>query len=153
MSKKKLLAVIIFVFFGFFAFSFANPSENNENIVNNLELPNIDVSENNFKMEVFSEIPEFNGKVSEGVKLSITNDINKDVVGTYKVTFKATDADGRINEVSHDFYVVDTKIPVITLNGSDEIVRINTVYKDKGAKAKDNYDKDITKNIVVKNNV
>lgn len=153
MSKKKLLAVIIFVFFGFFAFSFANPSENNENIVNNLELPNIDVSENNFKMEVFSEIPEFNGKVSEGVKLSITNDINKNVVGTYKVTFKATDVDGRINEVSHDFYVVDTKVPVITLNGSDEIVRINTVYKDKGAKAKDNYDKDITKNIVVKNNV
>ena len=153
MSKKKLLAVIIFVFFGFFAFSFANPSENNENIANNLELPNIEISENTFKMEVFGEIPKFNGKVSEGVELSITNNIDSNVVGTYKVTFKATDADGRINEVSHDFYVVDTSIPVITLNGSDEIVRINTVYKDKGAKAKDNYDKDITKNIIVKNNV
>lgn len=153
MSKKKIIAVIIFVFFGFFAFSFANPSENNENIANNLGLPNIEIDDNTFKMEVFSDIPKFNGKVADGVKLSITNDIDPNVVGTYKVTFKATAEDGKFNEISHDFYVVDTTKPIIKLKGGNVLSRINKTYKDAGAKATDNYDGNITKKIVTKNNV
>lgn len=153
MSKKKIIAVIIFVFFGFFAFSFANPSENNENIANNLGLPNIEIDDNTFKMEVFSDIPKFNGKVADGVKLSITNDIDPNVVGTYKVTFKATAEDGKFNEISYDFYVVDTTKPIIKLKGGNVLSRINKTYKDAGAKATDNYDGNITKKIVTKNNV
>ena len=153
MSKKKIIAIIIFVFFGFFAFSFANPSENNENIANNLGLPNIETDDNTFKMEVFSDIPKFTGKVADGVKLSITNDIDPNVVGTYKVTFKATAEDGKFNEVSHDFYVVDTTKPIIKLKGGNVLSRINKTYKDAGAKATDNYDGNITKKIVTKNNV
>lgn len=155
MDKKKLLALIIFVFFGFFAFSFANPSEENgsETLISTSTKPDIDITGNKFKIEVFDNIPKFNGKVADNVTLKIENNINNKKVGKYEVTFIATDEAGLSNEIKKEFLVVDTTAPVITLNGSDEIIRINTVYNDLKAKARDNYDGDLTKKIVTKNMV
>lgn len=155
MDKKKVIAIIVFIFFGFFVFSFADPVELETVDTNQVETKelSIDIDDNTFKIEVGSKIPKFVGKVDDGVKLEITNNINNKKTGTYKVIFKATDSKGTTKTIEHDFYVVDTTKPVITLNGGDEIVRINKTYKDKSAKATDNYDGDITNKIVTVNRV
>jgi len=49
---------------------------------------------------------------------------------------------------------VDTTIPVITILGSNPVtVTLGNTYNDAGATASDNYDGDITANIVTVNNV
>lgn len=156
MNKRKLVALAIFVFFGLFAFSFANPIEQDqeETVLSTVEnMPTINIDNNAFKIEVNSKIPTFKADVAEGVNVSIDHNINNKKVGKYEVTFKATDKDGLTNEVKHDFFVVDTTKPIIKLNGGNVLSRINKTYQDAGAKATDNYDGNITKKIVTKNNV
>lgn len=156
MDKKKLVALAIFVFFGLFAFSFANPIEQDqeETVLSTLDnVPTINIDGNTFKIEVNREIPSFKTDVLDGVNVSINHNINNKKVGKYEVIFKATDKDGLTNEVKHDFYVVDTTKPIIKLIGGNVLSRINRTYKDAGAKATDNYDGNITDKIVTKNNV
>jgi len=156
MDKKKLVALAIFVFFGLFAFSFANPIEQDkeETVLSTLDnMPAINIDGNTFKVEVNREIPSFKTDVLDGVNVSINHNINNKKVGKYEVIFKATDKDGLTNEVKHDFYVVDTIKPIIKLIGGNVLSRINRTYKDAGAKATDNYDGNITDKIVIKNNV
>lgn len=156
MDKKKLVALAIFVFFGLFAFSFANPIEQDqeETILSTLDnMPAINIDGNTFKIEVNSKIPSFKTDVLDGVNVSINHNIDNKKVGKYEVIFKATDKDGLTNEVKHDFYVVDTTKPIIKLIGGNVLSRINQTYKDAGAIATDNYDGNITDKIVTKNNV
>ena len=118
--------------------------------------PVITVNTNNvYTMEVFGEIPSFAATATdnydENVEVVITNNINKDVVGTYKVTFTATDAHNNTEVVEKEFTVVDTTKPVITLLGDAQvIIEVNTIesYLDAGATASDNYDGDISSSIV-----
>ena len=59
--------------------------------------------------------------------------------------------------VSNTLYLTDSSnntSPVITLTGSASINHlVNTTYTDQGATANDNYDGDLTSNIVIVNNV
>jgi len=83
------------------------------------------------------------------------NPVDADTVGTYTVTFNVTDTNSNnAVEVTRTVNVKDTTIPVITLTG-DAIVNIEvgTIYTDDGATASDNYDGDITSNIVTVNPV
>ena len=57
-------------------------------------------------------------------------------------------------EVTRVVNVTDTTAPVITLVGDAQItVEVGTTYTDLGATASDNYDGDITADIVTVNNV
>lgn len=77
------------------------------------------------------------------------------VVGSYTVTYDATDTNGNVaTQVTRTVNVVDTTAPVITLNGATPIdVAVGDVYVDDGAAALDNYDGDITDNIETVNPV
>ena len=58
-----------------------------------------------------------------------------------------TDEDDPVN-------VEDTTIPVITLTGDSTVnIEVGTTYTDDGSTASDNYDGDITSNIVIVNPV
>ena len=58
------------------------------------------------------------------------------------------------SEVTRTVNVTDTTAPVITLVGDAEItVEVGSTYTDLGATASDNYDGDITADIVTVNNV
>ena len=83
------------------------------------------------------------------------NNVDTSVIGTYTVTYNVTDSSGNdATEVTRTVNVVDTTIPVITLVGDAEItVEVGTTYTDLGATASDNYDGDITADIVTVNNV
>ncbi|WP_282144202.1 beta strand repeat-containing protein, partial [Cellulophaga baltica] len=87
----------------------------------------------------------------------IDNTVNKDVVGTYTVTYNVSDDAGNAaTEVIRTVTVTnarDTTAPVITLVGADVTINLGQEYTDQGATALDDVDGDITADIVVVNPV
>ena len=83
------------------------------------------------------------------------NPVNTAVVGDYTVTYNVSDAAGNpATQVTRTVHVVDTTAPVITRLGDAEVsIEVGSAYVDAGATASDNYDGDITANIVTVNPV
>ena len=83
------------------------------------------------------------------------NNVDTSVLGTYTITYNVSDANGNAAvEVTRTVNVVDTTVPVITLEGEATVtLEVGTSYTDAGATANDNYDGDITDTIVIVNNV
>lgn len=76
--------------------------------------------------------------------------INTKEAGSYLVTYKITDSFGQEVIKTRIVNVVKNELPVITLNGSDNIrVIINNPYVEEGYTANDKEDGDITSNVVV----
>ncbi len=83
--------------------------------------------------------------LTEDVKVEGKVDYNK--LGDYKIKYIVSVGGIKFTE-ERIVKVRDTSKPAITLNGEKETyVCPNTKYKDEGAKAYDNYDKDITNKI------
>lgn len=105
-------------------------------------------------LEVFSDYiePGYNATDDYDTNPIITVDgtIDTNTLGGYTLTYTATDQSGNVsNPVYRTIVVRDTTVPEITLIGDAEVslVKGNT-YTDAGATASDNYDGDITANIV-----
>ncbi len=86
------------------------------------------------------------------------NPVNKDVVGTYTVTYNVTDSSGNVavqkTRTVNVIAAVDNVSPVITVVGSSTVsLTVGTTYTDAGATALDDIDGDITDNIVTVNPV
>jgi uncharacterized repeat protein (TIGR01451 family) len=72
------------------------------------------------------------------VSVSASGSVNPDVVGSYSITYTATDSGGRTATVVRTVNVVDTTAPLVTLNGPSSVtVECHTVYTDAGASASD----------------
>jgi len=85
-------------------------------------------------------------------KIVVNNPVDTNVVDTYTVTYNVTDSNNNsATEVTRTVKVVDTTIPVITLEDNDTptIVQVGGSYVEPGYTATDNYDGDITDNVVV----
>ncbi|HEX8129263.1 MAG TPA: immunoglobulin-like domain-containing protein [Pyrinomonadaceae bacterium] len=76
----------------------------------------------------------------------VTSDVDPDTVGTYTITYTATDdngtaadtSDDRVGTATRTVHVVDTTDPVITLNGGNTTtVECHGVFTDPGAEATD----------------
>ena len=91
--------------------------------------------------------------VSDGIVT--VNNVDKDTVGTYTVTYNVTDANSNAaTQVSRTVNVVDTTAPVITLLGEATVtIEFGSTYSDAGATASDNYDGDVSSSIVTVNGV
>ena len=83
------------------------------------------------------------------------NPVDTDVVGQYTVTYNVSDANSNAAvAVTRTVNVVDTTVPVITLEGNTTVdIEVGSAYTDAGATATDNYDGDITSSIVTVNPV
>jgi peptidoglycan/xylan/chitin deacetylase (PgdA/CDA1 family) len=83
--------------------------------------------------------------------IAVTGSVNTASVGTYTLTFNASDAAGNpADPVVRTVHVVDTTKPVITLLGLPEAnSEVGTPYTDAGATAADSYDGNISASIVV----
>jgi len=82
-------------------------------------------------------------------KIKITDNINEEIPGTYKVTYHLNNSKAERNVV-----VKDNIAPTIELNGKNKVyLQINSEYKEEGAKASDNIDGDITDKIVTSGSV
>ncbi|MDD5699946.1 MAG: DUF5011 domain-containing protein [Candidatus Nanoarchaeia archaeon] len=79
------------------------------------------------------------------VNVIATNNVNSNVIGTYTVTYAATDSSGNqatpVTRTVNVISAADTTAPVITINGANPVsVLIRTTYVDAGATAIDNVD-------------
>ncbi len=74
--------------------------------------------------------------------ITTTNTVNTNIVGNYTVTYDVTDSSGNsASQVTRNLNIVDTTIPVISLNGAGSVdVEAGTSYIDTGAEFLDNYD-------------
>ena len=95
----------------------------------------------------------YDGDITEDIVT--VNNVDTDVVGAYTVTYNVSDSSSNAaTEVTRTVNVVDTTVPVITRLGEATVtIEVGTTYSDAGATALDNYDGDITEDIVTVNNV
>lgn len=86
-------------------------------------------------------------------KVKHTNNINKEKLGKYKVTFTYKDK-SKEYKIKKKIEVKDIEKPVITLNkGNKLIIPINTKYTEPGYTVTDNYDKSLDKSVKITGNV
>ena len=94
----------------------------------------------------------YDGELTD--KVEITNNIDKDKIGEYKVSYLVKDTSNNKTEVERIVKVVDNIAPVINLKGSKNItVKVNGNYNEDGYTAIDNLDGDITSKVKVNRNV
>ncbi len=75
------------------------------------------------------------------VTVNVTGTVNMGVVGSYKLTYSATDAAGNSTSVIRTVNIVDRLAPIVTLNGDASIeIYQGSNYSDQGANAVDAYD-------------
>jgi len=100
-----------------------------------------------------SAADNFDGNISADIV--VNNAVNPNVAGTYIVTYDVSDAAGNVAlQLQRTVTVADTGTPVITLTGADSLTHEQgTAYSDPGAIATDNFNGDISVDIVVNNAV
>lgn len=83
--------------------------------------------------------------------IQVTNNVDYKKLGTYEYKYKIK-YKNQTKELTRKVSIIDKEVPKIALNGDKEmILHLGDTYKDPGAKAIDNYDGDITKNIKIDN--
>jgi len=82
---------------------------------------------------------------ASAITITATGAVNADVIGSYTVTYTATDAAGNeATAVVRTVNVVDEVAPVITLNGAATVnVPVGGTYTEENATALDAYDGDV----------
>ncbi|MDD3002887.1 MAG: MBG domain-containing protein, partial [Candidatus Shapirobacteria bacterium] len=105
-------------------------------------------------IEVGTFYTEFGATAIDAVEGLITTtpsgSVNTTVVGTYTITYTATDMTGNTTTATRIVNVVDTTKPVITRIGLDTVnLEIHTLYTDAGVTASDNYDNNLTSSIII----
>ena len=86
-------------------------------------------------------------------KIEIENNLDNKKVGSFEIKYKINYKDKQ-KDIVRFVNVVDNQAPTITLKGKGEIsIYLGTKYSDPGVIAEDNYDGDITKNVIIDNKV
>ena len=95
----------------------------------------------------------FNKDLTKSVK--VENNVDNTKIGEYSIIYTVkTKKCLKDNSVKRIVKVVDKISPEITLEGKENInIYLNNEYKEPGYKAVDNYDGDITENVIITNNV
>lgn len=76
---------------------------------------------------------------------TISGSVNPKAVGTYVLTYSASDAAGNVGRATRTVRVVDQTPPIITLNGPATVqIPYGTTYSDPGATATDAVDGDLS---------
>lgn len=117
----------------------------------------LNVSEETIKLEYgVDDIPEITGlckgtllyKKGVPVELDVQGNVNLEKTGTYQITYKAT-FKGEICTATREFIVEDRESPVIELVSDPEYFTSPVAeYAEEGFTAIDNYDGDITDQVV-----
>lgn len=109
-------------------------------------------------IEVFGEYKEEGAKANfrgEDITkhLSIKGDVNTSKVGTYTIEY-IVDYENKKEIHKRKVNVIDTVEPEIELIGENKYsIYLGTTFNDPGIKVTDNYDEDISKSIVIDNDI
>ena len=94
------------------------------------------IGDNPATVELNSTYTDEGATADSGETVISTSDVNTAIVGTYTVTYSATDASGNTGTATRTVTVVDTTAPVITVIGDNPAtVELNSTYTDEGATA------------------
>ena len=94
----------------------------------------------------------YNNDVTSSITVSSTVDSN--TIGSYTVTYTASDASGNQATAVRTVIVEDSTPPTIALIGSNPVsVEAGNTYTDDGATASDSYDGDLTSSITTTSDV
>ena len=105
-------------------------------------------------IEVGSTYSDAGATADGGETVTSSGTVDTSTVGTYTITYSATDAVGNTGTAIRTVNVVDTTAPVITLLGEATVtIEVGSTYSDAGATASDNYDGDVSSSIVTVNGV
>lgn len=105
-----------------------------------------------YKEMGYQAIDETDGDITSKVKISGV--INEIKIGSYQLIYTVTDKEGNQTRKVRNIKIVDTKAPTIKLNGKDTIyLYINQEYNEEGATANDNYDGNISTQIITSGKV
>ena len=120
------------------------------NVVDNTA-PIITINGNNAPtIEAGTSYTDIGATADGGETVTSTGTVDTDVVGTYDITYTATDANNNTGTATRTVTVVDTTPPIITLNGDATLnINVNSTYADPGYSAIDIHDGDITSNVLV----
>ena len=154
-KTKKIISIIIILVIAFIIIIISYlfwTHEKNKNL--KLELD----GEQTITLEVNSDYTPgkahakyFKTDVSD--KISIETTVNPNQLGQYEEIY-TIDYKGVKKTQTRQVHIIDSTQPVITLNGEQEVtIYQNSTYQDPGATALDNYDGDITANIITENNL
>jgi peptidoglycan/xylan/chitin deacetylase (PgdA/CDA1 family) len=100
-------------------------------------------------LEVHSSYVEPGYYAKEGLSVTIDTNLDRDVLGTYQVTYTAT-VNEKVVTLNRTITVVDTTAPEITLVGNVQNIKCtNKVYEEEGFTAIDNLDGDLTSKVTV----
>lgn len=101
----------------------------------------------------YTATDNYDGNITASVV--VTGSVNQAVVGSYVLHYNVSDSSGNSAvEKTRTVNVVDTTAPVITLLGDNPMsVEVGTAYVEPGYTATDNYDGNITSNVVVTGSV
>ena len=74
----------------------------------------------------------------QSIDVSSSSTLDTSSVGSYKVTYSATDSSGNTSTVTRTINVVDTTKPLVIVNGANPtIIELGDVYTDEGATTSD----------------
>jgi len=117
--------------------------------------------DNPFTMEVgtpyaepgYAATDNYDGDITANVV--VTGSVDHTVPGTYTLRYNVSDSSGNAaQQKTRTVTVGDTTAPVITLSGDNPFtMEVGTPYAEPGYAATDNYDGDITANVVVTGSV
>ena len=112
-----------------------------------------------FNIKINKDYLDVNIKYNENKELTIDNYTKKEgnydnkKLGTYYITFENKNNIFK-NKLYMKVNVIDNESPVIRLIGKDVItINLNDKYNEPGYSSFDNYDGDLTKKVIVKNDV
>ena len=76
--------------------------------------------------------------------IGVSGTVDENAVGSYTITYSATDSAGNKGATTRTVNVKDTTAPVITVIGDNPATRTGSTYIEDGAAAMDNVDGDIS---------
>ena len=107
------------------------------------------LGDDSITIEVFGEYEELGATAIDNIdgdvnaSITISGEVNTNVLGIYTVTYTANDTAGNIASVVRTINVVDNIPPVIELIGDDKVIQLGDEYTDAGATVTDNYDETV----------
>ncbi|WP_112182431.1 immune inhibitor A domain-containing protein [Paraliobacillus zengyii] len=99
-----------------------------------------------------SATDNYDGDVTDIV--TVTGSVDTDVLGEYTLTYKVIDESGNEATITRTVHIIDTHAPTIELAGVDPyILEAGLAYLEQGFTATDNYEGNITDNVIVSGKV
>ena len=89
-------------------------------------------------VELGSTYTDAGATADGGETVTVSGTVNTSIVGSYTITYTATDVDGNTTTATRIVNVVDTTAPVVTVIGDNPAtVELGSAYTDAGATATD----------------